>query len=114
MANLTFSEYKPAITALNIHAGVKWSQHKVGSEKFYELFAEFIKLLKASESGESYLDDEEPSSLERAYESFILCADDEVSDRVSLMDVYSAQGKLPISTARDAAVRLTSSEENQD
>lgn len=81
MANLTFSEYRPAITALNIHAGIKSSQHKVGSEKFYESFAEFIKLLKASESGESYLDDGEPNSLTHAYESFLLCAKDEVSDR---------------------------------
>ena len=65
-----------------MHASVISSKHKVGSEKFYELFAKFIKLLKASESGESYLDDEEPGSLAHACESFILCADDEVSDRV--------------------------------
>ena len=83
LANLTFSEYKPATTALNLHANVISSKHKVGSKKFYELFAEFIELLKASESGESYLDDEEPSSLARACESFILCAEEEVSDRVS-------------------------------
>ncbi|PUU82104.1 hypothetical protein B9Z19DRAFT_1106041 [Tuber borchii] len=71
--------YEPAITALNIHAGVISSQDKVGSEKFYESFAEFIKLLKAPECGESFWI---PSSLTDACESFLLCAKDEVSDRV--------------------------------
>ena len=62
-----------------MHASVKSSKHKVVSEKFYELLAEFIKLLKALESG----DYRKLSSVEHACQSFLLCAEDEVSDKVS-------------------------------
>jgi len=49
---LTHSSHQPTIDILNTHAGVAASYHKVGSDKFYKLFAEFVKLFK--ESGQGY------------------------------------------------------------
>ncbi|KAL7275212.1 hypothetical protein RUND412_001861 [Rhizina undulata] len=71
-------KHKPTIAVMNTHAGIISSQYKVGSEKFYKTFAEFIKLLKDSDFDESYLDDGELDSLTRVYWSFLKCAKDEV------------------------------------
>ena len=48
---LTCSGHQPTIDVLNTHAGVAASNHKVGIDKFYKLFAEFVKLFKESVEG---------------------------------------------------------------
>ncbi|KAG0137782.1 hypothetical protein HOY82DRAFT_477328 [Tuber indicum] len=68
------------IAALDIHAGVVTSSSKTGSDKFYQLFWEFVRLLK--ESGlayqEGYLDNG-PADLVNAYHAFMGCIKTEVT-----------------------------------
>ncbi|KAA8893538.1 hypothetical protein FN846DRAFT_751931, partial [Sphaerosporella brunnea] len=64
-------KHKETIDVLNTHAGVIASKHKTGSDKFYTLFAEFVKLFKESGDGleEGYLDGY-PTDVTRAYWAF--------------------------------------------
>ena len=74
------SGHQPTIDVLNTHAGVAASNHKVGSDKFYKLFAEFVRLFK--ESGEGYEEDfleRVPTDVTRAYWAFLDCIKDEVT-----------------------------------
>ncbi|KAA8902718.1 hypothetical protein FN846DRAFT_1022449 [Sphaerosporella brunnea] len=78
---LTYSEHKETIDVLNTHAGVIASKHKTGSDKFYTLFAEFVKLFRESgDDGfeEGYLDGY-PTDVTRAYWAFLNCIDSEVT-----------------------------------
>ncbi|PUU77492.1 hypothetical protein B9Z19DRAFT_1128236 [Tuber borchii] len=50
-AQVSGLHHSQTIIALNIHAGMISSKDKVGSEKFYKLFAEFIKLLNSVRNG---------------------------------------------------------------
>jgi len=75
---LTCSDHKPTIEALNTHAGIISSLDKVGSDKFYKLFAEFIKLLKESNCDKSSLEVVSSKCLKRACSTFVGCVKDEV------------------------------------
>ncbi|KAG0133440.1 hypothetical protein HOY82DRAFT_475113, partial [Tuber indicum] len=60
------------IAALDTHAGVVTSNSKTGSYKFYQLFWEFVRLLKEWETGyqEGYLDNG-PVDRVKAYHAFM-------------------------------------------
>ncbi|KAG0133436.1 hypothetical protein HOY82DRAFT_641132 [Tuber indicum] len=68
------------IAALDTHAGVVTSNFKTGSERFYQLFWEFVSLLKESGTGyqEGYLDNG-PIDLVNAYHAFMGCINTEVT-----------------------------------
>lgn len=71
--------HKETIDVLNVHAGVISSKSKVGSAKFYKLFAEFAELFEKSGGyDESYLDSE-PTEVTHAYRAFRKCIKDEVT-----------------------------------
>ncbi|KAH8148469.1 uncharacterized protein LAJ45_07572 [Morchella importuna] len=72
--------HKSTIDALNLHAWVIVSKHKIGTTTFYTGFGEFIKLFQESDYDESYLDDGGTTGVTRAYWSFLRCAKDEVRD----------------------------------
>lgn len=76
---LTYSDHTQTIDALNFHAAVIASKHKVGSTEFYARFAEFTKLLKESDYDDSYLDDRNATDVARAYWSFLNCIKYEVT-----------------------------------
>lgn len=65
---------------MNVHAGVISSKHKIASENFYTLFAEFVHLFKESGEGydEGYLDGK-PTDVTRAYWAFMNCIKSEVT-----------------------------------
>ncbi|KAA8892897.1 hypothetical protein FN846DRAFT_788650 [Sphaerosporella brunnea] len=79
--------HQPTIDVMNTHAAVIASNHKTGSDKFYTLFAEFVKLFKESGDGleEGYLDGN-PTDVTRAYWAFVNCIKDEVT-RVDAVEV---------------------------
>jgi hypothetical protein len=87
IARLTRSGHQPTIDVMNTHAAVIASNHKTGSDKFYTLFAEFVKLFKESGDGleEGYLDGN-PTDVTRAYWAFVNCIKDEVT-RVDAVEV---------------------------
>lgn len=66
-STLTCVDHQPTINLLNAHAGVIASEHKAASEKYYESFAEFVKLYKESEQDNRYLDAGVTTSVTRAY-----------------------------------------------
>ncbi|PWW76387.1 hypothetical protein C7212DRAFT_186523 [Tuber magnatum] len=72
-------DHNPTIHVLNTHAGVLASKHKIGSDKFYGLFAEFVKQFTGSGGGyeTSYLTGI-PTDVTRAYYEFIRSLDMEV------------------------------------
>jgi len=73
MLRLTCSgHHQPTIDILNVHAGVIASKHKAGSDKFYRLFAQFVKFFK--EYGDDYQVgylDGNPTDVTRAYWTFL-------------------------------------------
>src|SRR5438046_10500864 len=52
---LTCLDHKPTIAILNTHASITTSKYKVGSNKFYALFTDFVKTFKESGHDEGYL-----------------------------------------------------------
>ncbi|KAA8895182.1 hypothetical protein FN846DRAFT_912061 [Sphaerosporella brunnea] len=72
--------HQPTIDVMNTHAAVIASKQKTGSDNFYTLFAEFVKLFKQSGEGyeEGYLDGD-PTDVTRAYWAFVNCIKDEVT-----------------------------------
>ncbi|KAF8424059.1 hypothetical protein EV426DRAFT_717055 [Tirmania nivea] len=81
--------YKPTIDAVNAHAAVVASNHKTGSTRFYEKFAEFLKTLEEKDYEEKYLEDMGNLELDLAYWAFLKCFHDEVSDN------NDAEDRLP-------------------
>ncbi|RPB02828.1 hypothetical protein L873DRAFT_369145 [Choiromyces venosus 120613-1] len=69
--------YRPTIDALNLHAGVIASKHKIGSDEFYARFSEFMKLFEEYDYDEGYLEGN-ATDLTRAYWSFQNCIRTEV------------------------------------
>jgi hypothetical protein len=63
-----------------MHAKIAVSKHEAGSDKFYILFAQFVKLFKEYGEGheEDYLDGN-PTDVTRAYWAFLKCIEDEVT-----------------------------------
>jgi len=78
MLTLTRSGHQPTINVLNRHAKIVSSKHEAGSDKFYTLFAEFVRLLEASEFDQGYLDGND-TDVTRAYWAFLNCINDEVT-----------------------------------
>jgi len=77
---LTCSEpTSPALKALNIHASIISSQTKVATERFYESFTHFIKLLKDYGYKQNLLKTEQSCDLVDAYMAFLQYAESEVS-----------------------------------
>ncbi|KAL7274530.1 hypothetical protein RUND412_002575 [Rhizina undulata] len=76
---------------MNTHAGVTASKDRVGSNMFYMLFADFVKLFKELGEGykEGYLDGN-PTDMTRAYWAFLNCIKDEVT-RVEAARVEAAE-----------------------
>ncbi|KAF8531573.1 hypothetical protein BDD12DRAFT_800063 [Trichophaea hybrida] len=68
--------YQTTIAVMNICASTVSSKYKVDNEKFYETFAEYIKLLEYSNFDDSYLDDGKMTSLTGVYWTFLQCAKD--------------------------------------
>ncbi|CUS07937.1 unnamed protein product [Tuber aestivum] len=69
------------IHILNIHAGVLASQHKMGSETFYRLFAKFVQAFsKAGIKGEEDYYKGKPTDVTHAYWKFLDCINAEVVD----------------------------------
>ncbi|RPA90133.1 hypothetical protein L873DRAFT_1783210 [Choiromyces venosus 120613-1] len=86
MLRLTRSGHRPTIDVLNTHTGIAASKHKTGSDKFYTLFAEFVRAFE--ESGEGYevgYLDGNPTEVTRAYWAFLNCIKDEVA-RVDVVE----------------------------
>ena len=77
MLTLTRSGHRPTIRVLNRHAQIAASKHEAGSDKFYTLFAEFVRLL-ASDCDQGYLDGN-VTDVTRAYWAFLNCIKDEVT-----------------------------------
>ena len=77
-STLTCADHPPTINLLNAHAGVTASKHKIASDKYYENFAEFVKLFKESELDDSYLDNGMTTSVTRTYWTFLRCEKDGV------------------------------------
>jgi len=67
---LTCAAHAETINVLNTHAEIRASNEQDGSEKFYQLFADFVRLLKESDYDFGYLQDI-PTPLTQAYGSFI-------------------------------------------
>ena len=67
-----------AITAMNIHARMISSPTKVTTKKFYDLFSNFINLLKTFHYDESYLEPWKSNILVDAYVAFLDCSEREV------------------------------------
>ena len=63
---------------MNTHASVIASNYRVGSDKFYTLFAEFVKLFEESDYDERFLD-EPATDVTIAYWRFLNCNKDEVT-----------------------------------
>ena len=65
---------------MNTHAAVASSNHRLGSDKYFTLFSEFVKLSKESGEGydEGYLEGNQ-SDVTRAYWAFVKCINDEVT-----------------------------------
>ncbi|RPA95267.1 hypothetical protein L873DRAFT_1813217 [Choiromyces venosus 120613-1] len=75
--------HEETITLLNTHAGVKASMTKVGSEKFYALFAEFIDAFEDSGYNTEYLKGNGTATgpaprVNSAFWAFMQCVKDEV------------------------------------
>lgn len=66
IARLTRSGHRPTIDVLDFYASVFSSDRKVGSAKFYKLFADFVERFKRSGCGVSYLDGN-PTDVTHAY-----------------------------------------------
>jgi len=78
MLTLTRSGHRPTIRVLNRHAQIAASKHEAGSDKFYKLFAEFVRLFIASEYDPGYLVGN-VTDVTRAYWAFLNCIKDEVT-----------------------------------
>ena len=78
MLTLTRSGHHPTIAVLNRHAKIAASKHEAGSDKFYTLFAEFVRLFVASDFDQGYLDGN-VTDVTRAYWAFLHCIKDEVT-----------------------------------
>ncbi|CUS07938.1 unnamed protein product [Tuber aestivum] len=73
-------EHPQTITVLNLHAGVLSSKWTTGSEKFYHLFAEFVRTFAEVGDGfeEGFLKGRATETT-HAYWAFLGCVDSEVS-----------------------------------
>jgi hypothetical protein len=81
VSRLTPSEHKPTIEVLNTHVGVIASQYKTGSDRFYALLSEFVKLFEETGEGyeEGYLDENVTNNVARAYWAFVSCVKTDVT-----------------------------------
>jgi hypothetical protein len=81
MLRLTPSDHKPTTDVLNTHAGVIASQYKTGSDRFYALFSEFVKLFEETGEGygKGYLDENVTNNVAQAYWAFVNCMKTEVA-----------------------------------
>ena len=74
---LTFPAHSETLAVLDAHAGIKADTHQVGSDKFYELFGDFIRLFEESGFNTGYLQGN-PTAVTEAYWAFICCLGEEV------------------------------------
>ncbi|KAF8466208.1 hypothetical protein BDZ91DRAFT_816757, partial [Kalaharituber pfeilii] len=70
--------HQPTIDLLNTHAGVIASKHETGSDSFYTLFAEFVRLFDESDYDDAFLDGN-ANGVTRAYWDFLNCIKSEVT-----------------------------------
>ena len=75
---LTCLGHEQTICVLNIHASVIASKYDTGSDRFYALFKNFIRLFQDSSYDESYLD-RAPTSVTKAYHEFRIASNTEVT-----------------------------------
>ncbi|RPA90132.1 hypothetical protein L873DRAFT_1783206 [Choiromyces venosus 120613-1] len=76
-ADVQTIRYQPTIDALNTHAGIIASKHKIGTDEFYARFSGFIRLLEEFGYDDGYLGGN-ATDVTRAYWSFLNCIKDEV------------------------------------
>ena len=75
---LTCLGHEQTICVLNIHASVIASKYDTGSDRFYALFKNFIRLFQDSSYDESYLDGI-PTLVTKAYYEFRMAIQTEVA-----------------------------------
>jgi len=75
---LTYLAHQETINVLNCHAAVIASDHKYGSPKFYQQFANFVKLFMNSGYDQRYLEGER-TAVTDAYWAFIKCCKHQVT-----------------------------------
>jgi len=74
---LTFPAHSETLVVLDTHARIKADTHKVGSDKFYELFGDFLTRFEESGFNTGYLQGN-PTAATKAYWAFFRCLGEEV------------------------------------
>ena len=73
------SSHPPTLAALNNHATIVTSGHKIATAEFHRCFASFIEQLEASELKLDYLEGN-PTTVTIAYHDFLMSMKNEVRD----------------------------------